>query len=125
MIILLVEDDPVNQQVGTLTLKKLGYSSIIASDGREAIEILTKETFDLVLMDLQMPVMDGYETAKTIRDINSPVMDHKIPIVALTAHALDTDRKRCMDVGMDDYITKPFRKEKLDEVIKKWGLKTT
>ncbi len=107
--ILLAEDNIVNQKVVSSVLKKtLGYHADIVANGKEAIEMLEKFDYDLILMDCQMPEMDGYEAATIIRDENSTVRDRNIPIIAITANAMKGDREKCLDVGMDDYVSKPI-----------------
>jgi CheY-like chemotaxis protein len=109
--ILLVEDNPVNQKVAVNLLKKRGHTVAIANNGLEAIDKLGHEDFDIVLMDVQMPEMDGFETTKIIRDPLSPVKNHNIRIIAMTAHAMKGYRERCIEGGMNDYISKPLNKE--------------
>ncbi len=107
--VLVVEDNEVNQVVILGVLENLGYAAEVACNGREALERLSRlPVVNLVLMDLQMPEMDGFETTRRIRDPRSGVLRHDLPIVAMTAHALKEDRQRCLDAGMDDYIAKPF-----------------
>ncbi|MCP4266038.1 MAG: response regulator [Candidatus Brocadiaceae bacterium] len=118
--ILLVEDNAVNKRVALHILEeKLGYQADSAGNGKEAIEQLEKFDYDLVLMDCQMPEMDGYEATRTIRDYSSSVRNHEVPIIALTANAMKGDREKCLDVGMDDYIVKPIKMKDLDSVIKR------
>ncbi len=121
--VLLVEDNKINQQVAKNILKKFGLEVDIANNGNEAIIILCKKKYDLVLMDVQMPEMDGFEATKIIRDPHSNVIDHNVPIIALTAHAMESHKKECLEAGMDDYIVKPIDIEKLKNVLKKWLLK--
>ena len=115
--ILLVEDNPTNQRVTQLQLSEFGYETDLASNGREAIDRLRDGRYDLILMDCQMPVMDGYQTARVIRRTEG---SEHIPIIALTAHAMKGDRERCLAAGMDDYIAKPVREETLRAVIEHW-----
>ncbi|MBJ9978257.1 response regulator [Pseudomonas sp. S75] len=115
--ILLVEDNPVNQLVAIGMLGKLGCHVQVAAHGGEAMQILEHERFDLVLMDCNMPVMDGYEASRRIRqDGRWP----RLPIVALTANAMPEERERCRAAGMDDYLAKPFRREELQALIDQW-----
>jgi len=116
--VLLVEDNPVNQKVSALLLEKLGLSVDIASNGKEAVEAVKKNDYDLIFMDCQMPEMDGYEATKKIRELGGK--KGKVVIIAMTAHALEGDREKCIAAGMDDYIAKPVKKEKLEEILKKW-----
>ncbi|MCP3687769.1 MAG: response regulator, partial [Gammaproteobacteria bacterium] len=116
--ILLVEDNVVNQNIALAVLEnKLGYHTDAAANGKEAVESLERFDYDLVLMDCQMPVMDGYEATGTIRNLNSDVRNHNIPIVAMTANAMQGDRKKCLDAGMDDYVTKPININELADTI--------
>jgi CheY-like chemotaxis protein len=114
--VLLVEDNRVNQRLATRLLEKRGHSVSLAGDGREALAALEKESFDLVLMDLQMPAMDGFEATAVIRKKEIGSGNHQ-SIVALTAHAMKGDREKCLAVGMDGYLTKPIRPHELDEVL--------
>ncbi len=116
--ILLAEDNTVNQKIALRILeKKLGYHADVVTNGKEAIESLERFDYDLVLMDCQMPEMDGYEAASTIRDQNSAVRNHIIPIIAMTANAMKGDREKCLEAGMDDYVTKPINVKKLADAI--------
>jgi CheY-like chemotaxis protein len=114
--ILLVEDGLVNQQVASRLLKVRGHQVVIASNGREALRTLQDSSFDIVLMDVQMPEMDGYETTAAIRLEESRTGGH-VPIIAMTAHAMMGDRERCLEAGMDDYLTKPIHAKALFETV--------
>lgn len=118
--VLIVEDNAVNRELVRLMLTKAGVRSASAVNGREAVEMLSRQRFDLVLMDIQMPEMDGYEATAVIRDRSSPVLDHNVPIVALTAHAAPVFRDECLARGMDDYLSKPFSSAGLMEMLYKW-----
>jgi signal transduction histidine kinase/DNA-binding response OmpR family regulator len=119
--ILLAEDNPVNQKLAKMMLTNAGYHVEVADDGKEAVEKYTKspKDFDLIFMDVQMPKMDGMEATKAIRKNGSD----SIPIVAMTAHAMKGDREKCLEVGMDDYITKPIKKDLVLDVLEKWVIK--
>jgi signal transduction histidine kinase/DNA-binding response OmpR family regulator len=116
MRILLAEDNQVNQILATRLLAKHGHTVVIANDGAQALTALERESFDLVLMDVQMPEMDGLETSAAIRAREQGTGYH-IPIVAMTAHAMSGDRERCIASGMDDYVTKPIRLEEVSAAI--------
>jgi CheY-like chemotaxis protein len=117
--ILLVEDTPVNQRLGQALLGKRGYQVSLAADGLEALAAFDRELFDLILMDMQMPNMDGLEATRRIRDRELPG-DRRIPIIALTANAMQSDRERCLAAGMDDFVAKPFRADEMFAVIEKY-----
>jgi len=117
--ILLAEDDPINQEVAVGVLKKRGHQITVADNGKAAIQLLEEQTFDLVLMDVQMPEMGGYETTKIIRDGENEKINSKIPIIAMTAHAMKGDRERCLETGMDDYVSKPINAKVLFKTIDK------
>ncbi len=117
--VLLVEDDPVNQVAMRTMLRKFGYDTLTAADGEEALALLAKEPVDLVLMDIQMPVLDGFETTRRLRASTSPERLRRLPIIALTAYALPGDRKRCLAAGMQDYLAKPVEYDALRTAIDK------
>jgi two-component system, sensor histidine kinase and response regulator len=114
--ILLAEDNQVNQAVATRLLTRFGHTLVIACNGKEAIDLVQHQTFDLVLMDIQMPVMDGILATKTIREREQSTHTH-IPIIAMTAHAMEGDRLRCMAAGMDGYVTKPIQPAELQAAL--------
>jgi CheY-like chemotaxis protein len=120
--ILLVEDNIVNQKLAIRLLEKKNYRVDVASNGREAVDTLSdkeKNVYDIVLMDIQMPILNGLEATKLIRAKTSGVINNRIPIIAMTANAMDGDKQRCIDAGMDDYVSKPVKSEKLYEAIEK------
>jgi signal transduction histidine kinase/DNA-binding response OmpR family regulator len=114
--ILIAEDNPVNQAVATRLLAKLGHSFMLANNGAEALTLLSRHTFDLLLMDIQMPEMDGLTATRKIREQENATGLH-LPIVAMTAHAMAGDREICIEAGMDGYITKPINLQRLEDVI--------
>ena len=117
--ILLVEDNAVNQKVALKIFDNLGYHADAAGNGLEAVNVLEKIPYDLVFMDVQMPEMDGYEATSVIRDENSKVLKHDIPIIAMTAHAMKGDKEKCLDAGMDDYVSKPVRPDEIKAAIER------
>ncbi len=119
--ILVAEDNLINQTVAKATLEKLNHTVYIVNNGQEAVDKLAALKFDLIFMDCQMPIMDGYTASRNIRDHERLVNDGShLPIIALTANALEGDRKKCIDAGMDDFISKPFNMEQLHEIIERW-----
>jgi two-component system sensor histidine kinase/response regulator len=114
--ILLAEDNRVNQAVASRHLAKLGHTLVIANNGQGAIDLLQQQTFDLVLMDVQMPELDGFLATKIIREHEKSTHTH-IPIIAMTAHAMKGDRARCLAAGMDGYVTKPLNPEEVAAAI--------
>jgi two-component system sensor histidine kinase/response regulator len=115
--VLVAEDNAVNQKLAQHLLERRGHTPIVVSNGREAVETLAREGFDLVLMDLQMPEMDGFEATAAIRARERRRTLARVPIVALTAHAMQGDRQRCLDAEMDGYVAKPIKPVELFEVI--------
>ena len=118
--ILLAEDSIINQQVALSILKKLGLRADAVADGAEAVKALEAIPYDLVLMDVQMPEMDGLVATRVIRDPLSAVRNHQVPIIAMTAHAMQGDLEKCLEAGMNDYVTKPVFPQALVEVLLKW-----
>ena len=117
---LLVEDNKVNQKVAIGMLKKLGYRADIAEDGQEAVSAVRHNSYDIILMDCQMPVMDGFAATQAIRLWEKEQQHPRVPIIAMTANAMEGDDQLCFDAGMDDYIAKPVKKSILDEKIEHW-----
>jgi two-component system sensor histidine kinase/response regulator len=117
-IVLLVEDNPINQQVASAMLRSLGLQVVLAADGRAAVELVQARQFDLVLMDCQMPVMDGFEASATIRRL--PHGRGTLPIVALTANAMQGDEEQCLRCGMNDFLAKPFTPAQLRSTLEHW-----
>ncbi len=118
--ILLAEDNPVNREVATGMLELLGYQVDIAEDGSQALDMSLAGRYDLILMDCQMPVMDGFTATANIRNRERRTNAPRIPIVALTANAMAGDRERCLEAGMDDYLTKPFSQGQLQNILSRW-----
>ncbi|MBU0607585.1 MAG: PAS domain S-box protein [Armatimonadetes bacterium] len=116
--VLLAEDNPVNQQVAVAVLKKRGHHVTVVNNGQEALDALAADRFDVVLMDVKMPVLDGLEATTQLRA--DPRLAH-LPVIALTAHALEGDRERCLAVGMSDYVAKPFVPDDLLAKVDQWG----
>jgi CheY-like chemotaxis protein len=117
-LVLIVEDNPVNQLVLKTSLLKLGFNVICASNGAEGVAALEQHPVDLVLMDCQMPVMDGYEATRRIRELPAPKC--LVPVVAITANAMSRDRDMCIEAGMNDYLSKPSNGRVLHEMMCKW-----
>jgi CheY-like chemotaxis protein/HPt (histidine-containing phosphotransfer) domain-containing protein len=114
--ILVVEDDVASQYVAQTLLESLECPARVASGGKEALDLVRTEEFDLVLMDCEMPEMDGYEAARHIRER----LERRIPIIAMTASTMMSDRQRCFEAGMDDILPKPFGKSALNEMLGRW-----
>ena len=118
--ILIVEDNPVNQFIVRRILRKSGFESDIAHNGGEAVELLSRRRYGVVLMDVQMPGMDGFEATRIIRDPESGVLDHEVPVIAMTAYAGREDENMCRQAGMSDYISKPFDSNRLVDLVRKF-----
>jgi two-component system, sensor histidine kinase and response regulator len=118
--ILLVDDNVINQKIALKIVSKIGYRADIAQNGQEAIEALNQVAYNLVFMDCQMPILDGYEATRIIRNETSSTINPKVPIVAMTAHAMKGAKEECMAAGMDDYISKPITPDTIAEMIRKW-----
>ena len=117
--VLVVEDNNVNQLVAIGQIQRLGHACVVASNGAEAIDLVAREPFDIVLMDIQMPDMDGYEATRRIRQL--PPSKREVPVIALTAHALAGEREKCIAAGMNDYLAKPVSLEQLGAVVRLWS----
>ncbi len=119
--VLLVEDNPVNREVALGMLEFLGYHVDLAENGQQAVEAISRQRYDLVFMDCQMPVLDGFAATAAIRRYEASVgTGHHIPIIALTANAMEGDRDKCLEAGMDDYLSKPFSQEGLRTTLQRW-----
>ncbi len=118
--VLLAEDNVTNQQVAVGVLEKLGLNVEVANNGAEALEALIAQKYDLVLMDVQMPVIDGLEATRRIRQRETPVLDPAVPIIAMTAHVMRGDQEKCLEVGMNDYVSKPLNPRTLIETLERW-----
>ena len=119
--ILLVEDNPVNQMVAQKMLERIGLKATLANNGVEALHCLDEQSFDLVLMDCQMPEMDGFDATREIRKLEFKTPQQmRLPIIAMTANVMSGDRERCLETGMDDYIGKPVQRDQLATVLRKW-----
>ena len=118
--VLLVEDELINQLVCKQALQKMSIEVIVVEDGQQAVDAALDGRFDLVLMDCQMPVMDGYTAARNIRENEKSRSLPRLPIIAITAHAMRGDKEACIAAGMDDYLSKPFEIEELQAVLQKW-----
>jgi CheY-like chemotaxis protein len=118
--ILVVEDNIINQKVALNFLKRLGYQADVAGDGKAAIQAMASFPYVVVLMDCQMPEMDGYEATERIRNSDPGTLDPNTTIIAMTANAMKGDREKCLDAGMNDYLSKPLMAEALEAMLKKW-----
>ena len=135
--ILVVDDHQVNQQLAVLLIERLGYRTDVAANGQEAVKACSTNPYSLVFMDCHMPVMDGYDATKKIREMESVKREAKekdspdplpltpdgtlhVPIIAMTANALPGDREKCLQAGMDDYLPKPIRPDGLAQILEKW-----
>jgi two-component system sensor histidine kinase/response regulator len=119
--ILLAEDNLINQKIATVILQKVGFAVDVAETGRQTLEMIKKFAYSVVLMDIQMPDMDGYETTIEIRSLEKSGNRH-LPIIAMTADAMQGDRERCLEAGMDDYVSKPIQPEVLLSAIDRWTI---
>ena len=112
----MAEDNAVNRLVAVRLLEKQGHSVAVACDGRQAVDALSRERFDLALLDIQMPELDGFEVAAAVR-AREEGTGRRLPLVAVTAHAMQGDRERCLAAGMDGYVTKPIQMDRLAQAI--------
>ena len=119
--VLLVEDNPVNQRVGRLLLEQMGCVVTTVSNGAESLDMVSRERFGMVFMDVRMPVMDGLEATRRLREREKKEGLSHTPIVAMTANAMEGDRETCLAAGMDDYLSKPLRKDLLEVVVSRWN----
>jgi CheY-like chemotaxis protein len=117
--VLVAEDNAVNQRLATLLLRKLGCAVDVAADGREAVTRFSQLPYDCVLMDCQMPNLDGYQATREIRALEGTTKH--TPIIAITANAMSDDRARCLAAGMDDYLSKPLKVAELEAALLRWG----
>ncbi len=121
--VLVVEDNLVNQKISSLMLRKLGFAVDLANNGEEGVAMWAEGNYDAIIMDCQMPVLDGYSATARIREqeqATGRASNHRMPIIALTAHAMPHDRQRCLDSGMDDYLTKPVASSDLGAALNRW-----
>lgn len=118
--VLLVEDNPINQMVASKMLEKIGLELVLAENGKQALQCLQREKFDAVLMDCQMPEMDGFEATKIWREQEQLLSEGRLPIIAMTANVMQGDRERCLSAGMDDYLGKPVRQAELGSILQCW-----
>ncbi|MGB0911932.1 MAG: response regulator, partial [Nitrospirales bacterium] len=128
--ILVADDHRVNQQLAVLMLERLGFRADIVANGNEAVEAVSRVPYSLVFMDCQMPEMDGYQATREIRNraVSGKIPDSKdnngrtlrLPIIAMTANAMQGDREKCLEAGMDDYLSKPIKSDQLQLILSKW-----
>jgi CheY-like chemotaxis protein len=123
--LLLAEDNAINQKVAVHLLRKLGWAADVAPDGKSACELVQKHKYELILMDCQMPVIDGYTATSLIRSSEVSGTTARTPIIALTANAMEGERERCLGAGMDDYIAKPLQLDSLRRVLDRWSREDT
>ena len=119
--VLVAEDNALNREIVTTMLRSMGCVVIIARDGVEAVQVSAQQAYDLILMDVQMPEMDGLAACRAIRQREADLHLPSKPILAMTANALTDDRDNCLAAGMDDYLTKPFRRAQLSALVQRWS----
>jgi CheY-like chemotaxis protein len=117
--VLLVEDNAINQALAKALLQRMGHGVTAVNNGKEALDALAMRTFDAVLMDCQMPVMDGFEATRQLRTGQAGVLQPHIPVIAMTANAMVGDHERCLECGMDDYVAKPIKVPLLKAALEK------
>jgi len=118
--ILIAEDNPINQKVIKKIMAKLGLQAAIAGNGLEVLEALEEKSYDLILMDMQMPEMDGLQATREVRKLDSSALPQQPIIIALTANAMESEKRDCFKAGMDDFLAKPVRWELLAQTLEKW-----
>jgi CheY-like chemotaxis protein len=118
--VLVAEDNPVNQRVAIGILRKLGIDPLVVDNGVQALEALERERFDLVFMDVQMPELDGFAATRELRRREVPGLNRTVPVVAMTAHAMQGDRDRCLQAGMSDYMSKPVSPQAVAKAVDRW-----
>lgn len=121
MKILIAEDNEINQKVMRAILEKSGIDYLIVSDGEQVLKELKNDQYRLILMDCQMPILDGYETTKIIRKYEQENNQKRCPIIAITANAMSGDKEKCEHAGMDDFLAKPFKMQQIFDMINKWS----
>ena len=119
-VVMLVEDNEVNRLIGTEMLRSFGLDVKVAHDGVQALQLLEQHRFDLVLMDIGMPVLDGHEATRQLRERETRLKLPRVPVVALTAYAFESDAAKALDAGMDAHIAKPYSREQLREIVQRW-----
>jgi CheY-like chemotaxis protein len=119
--LLLADDNAVNQKVASMLLLRLGYRADVAGNGVEVMRALQSKTYDLIFLDVQMPEMDGYETARRVTEQWAATPAARPRMIAMTGNAMQGDRERCLEAGMDDYISKPVRVDELRDMLERWG----
>ena len=122
--LLLADDNVVNQKVALMMLKRLGYTADVVANGVEVLHALEAKTYDIIFLDVQMPDMDGYEAARRVRAKWAGNEPARPTMVAMTGNAMQGDRERCLEAGMDDYISKPVHAEELMAALKRWGVRS-
>lgn len=118
--VLMVDDNPLQRTLYEHLIAQLGIDACITDSAERALELIQEQQFNVILMDWQMPGMDGFECTRRIRQLNVLASHKPIPIIAITAHALYGDKEKCLNAGMDDYLSKPFLMQELKQVIDKW-----